>query len=104
MHRYSHYDYVLNVLFPEKRKDFALFLEWLEHAKELHKYYCYEGVCIAVEFPSEIHMEDKHLHNTKGKALKYPDGYGMYAVRGNRVEEQEFTTKYSKLGKLLGGL
>jgi hypothetical protein len=104
MYYYFHYDYVLNVLFPEKREDFTLFLEWLEHAKELHKYYCYEGVCIAIEFPSEIHLKDhKTLHNTSGMALRYKDGYGMFAVEGESLSADDFAFKYSKLGKHLQG-
>jgi hypothetical protein len=102
---YFYYDYVLNVLFPEKREDFTLFLEWLEHVKELHKYYCYEGVCIAVEFPSELHLKDqKTLHNTSGMALRYKDGYGMFAVEGKALSAEDFAFSYSKLGKHLQGI
>jgi hypothetical protein len=105
MYYYFYYDYVLNVLFPEKRKDFTLFLEWLEHVKELHKYYCYEGVCIAVEFPTEIHLKDqKILHNTSGMALRYKDGYGMFAVEGKALNADDFAFSYSKLGKHLQGI
>ena len=100
---YFYYDYILNVLFPEKRNEFALFVEWLEHVKELHKYYCYEGVCIVVDFPTEIHIENRMLHNTKGMALKYSDGYGMYAVNGTAMNSVDFLQQYSKLGLYLTG-
>jgi len=104
MFYYFYYDYVLNVLFPEKRRDFALYLQWLEHAKELHKYYCYEGVCIVIQFPSEIHLKDgKTLHNTASMALRYPDGYGMFAVDGEALSAEDFAFTYSKLGKHLQG-
>jgi len=45
-----------------------------------------EEVCILQHKPSEIHMdEENRLHNDQGAAIKYRDGYSVYAVHGVRV-------------------
>ena len=46
----------------------------------------YEDVCFISERPCEIHMDEEgRLHNDKDAAIKYPDGWGVYAWHGVRV-------------------
>jgi len=46
---------------------------------------------IVCERPSEIHRNEKGLlHNARGLAIKYPDGYGFYVLNGVRFPEKLF--------------
>jgi membrane-associated HD superfamily phosphohydrolase len=80
---YWHYSFILNELFPEKKKDFALFEEYLKHSKEFHHLYLYEDTAIICDFPSTLSVNEKgKLDNSYGKALEYRDGWGFYASNG----------------------
>jgi len=80
---YWHYSFILNELFPEKKKDFALFEEYLEHSKEFHQLYLYEDMAIICDFPSTLAVnKEGKLDNSYGKALEYRDGWGFYASNG----------------------
>ena len=49
----------------------------------------FEGVCILTERPVELHRDPEHrLHNERGMAIRYPDGFGVWAINGVRVNEQ----------------
>ena len=48
----------------------------------------YEHLIIACERPSEIHFDESvRLHNEVGAAVKFRDGYSLYAWNGRRVPE-----------------
>ena len=80
---YWHYSYILNELFPEKKKDFDLFLEYLEHSKHYHHLYFFPDVAIFSDFPKSIFLNSQgRLDNPCGMALEYRDGYGFYAQNG----------------------
>lgn len=54
---------------------------------ECGAYWTFEGLVVMTEKPAEIHLKDmgdgkKVLHNTNGKALRYHDDTGLYAVNG----------------------
>ena len=83
---YWHYSFVLNELFPEKKKGFSLFLEYLEHSKHYHHIYLSPDVAVFSDFPKTIAVNSKgELDNAQGKALEYRDGYGFYASNGITV-------------------
>jgi hypothetical protein len=80
---YWHYSYILNELFPEKKKDFGLFLEYLEHSKYYHHIYLSPEIAVFSDFPKTISVNAKgQLDNEQEKALEYRDGYGFYASNG----------------------
>jgi hypothetical protein len=80
---YWHYSYILNELFPEKKKDFSLFLEYLEHSKHCHYVYLSPEIAVFSDFPKTISVNAKgQLDNEQEKALEYRDGYGFYASNG----------------------
>jgi hypothetical protein len=47
-----------------------------------------EDYIIFQDRPEEIHMQNKVLHNDKGMAIKYTDGWGLWAINGITVNEQ----------------
>jgi len=49
-------------------------------------WYPFDGMCILTNRPVAIHRDDSNrLHSTEGPALKYRDGYALYAVHGVQV-------------------
>ena len=41
------------------------------------------------ERPTHLYCDPEHrLHNTEGMALQYPDGFGIWAINGVRVNER----------------
>ena len=80
---YWFYSFIINEIFPEKKKDFSLFLEYLEHSKHYHHIYLSPDVAIFSDFPKTISINSEgNLDNAQGKALEYRDGYGFYALNG----------------------
>ncbi len=57
----------------------------------------YEGVAFISEKPEQIHWKDKMLHDDKGLAVEYPDGYGLYFLNGVRVSKELVVTPAEKL-------
>ena len=48
-----------------------------------------ETYAIVCHRPTEIHMDEQNrLHNESGMAVKYVDGYGIWAINGITVTEQ----------------
>jgi hypothetical protein len=47
-----------------------------------------EKYVILQDRPSEIHMVEERLHNDKGMAVKYRDGWGIWSINGFSVTEQ----------------
>ena len=83
---YWYHSFVLNELFPEKKKDFSLFLEYLEHSKHYHHIYLSPDIAVFSDFPKTISVNSEgKLDNAQGKALEYRDGYGFYASNGITV-------------------
>jgi hypothetical protein len=80
---YWQYSFILNELFPEKKKDFSLFLKYLEHSKHYHHIYLSPEIAVFSDFPKTISVNSEgKLDNAQNKALEYRDGYGFYASNG----------------------
>jgi hypothetical protein len=49
----------------------------------------YEGFCFVSERPIEVHWDDaKRLHNERGPAILYEDGYSLHAWHGARIPSE----------------
>jgi len=60
----------------------------LNLAENCSWYFPYEGVCILTEKPTSIHTDSEgRLHNPLGPAISYPDGFALYYVNGEEVDE-----------------
>ena len=99
-HYYWQYEYILNELFPKKKKDFKLFLEHVEHSKELHYVTMFKEIAFVSDFPKEINRNaDGRLHATDKPALLYRDSYAVYASNGIRVTKEFVETPADKFTK-----
>jgi hypothetical protein len=58
----------------------------IEYAKHAGWFLPFEGVCFICERPETIQRDEQgRLHNPDGPAVKYRDGWGLYAVHGVRL-------------------
>jgi len=49
----------------------------------------FENVCVVTDRPAEIYLDvEGRLHNATGPAIRYRDGFGVYAWKGRRVERE----------------
>jgi hypothetical protein len=97
---YGFYDYILNELFPEKKGDFHLLEDALFFIQNSHYFVYFDDKVIVSQRPTEIHVDsenDHRLHNELGPALKYADGYSVYALDGVLITEEMLMKVNSKL-------
>lgn len=52
----------------------------------------YKGICFISRKPTEINWKDKQLHGENKAAVKYADGYSLWALNGVKVPEWLVTT------------
>jgi len=81
------YDYFREVLglYKETEPLYGLF----ELAKSANWELPYANICFVSECPAEIHQDDRwRLHNETGPALRYPDGWSIWAWHGIRVPQR----------------
>jgi hypothetical protein len=67
-------------------------IEPLDGMKELAKscgwWWPFDGICIVTERPTELHRDNRgRLHHEERAAIRYPDGWGLYAWNGILVPE-----------------
>lgn len=97
---YGYYDYVLNELFPSKKKDFKLFTSFLKHSKELFGFYLFENVAIVSDFPKSIKVNNEgSLHSDKGASMEFRDGFALYNLNGIAVSKEVATIKPTAITK-----
>ncbi|WP_093889095.1 DUF6745 domain-containing protein [Streptosporangium canum] len=88
----AHYDAlrrVAGVVFtPEQTRRFEL---WAAAARSCGSWWPHEGVCVLSERPVAMHTEvcgddgEVRLHHADGPAVRYADGWDVYAWHGTRV-------------------
>lgn len=63
----------------------------MEVARSAGWWWPFENAAVISERPVELHLDPNgRLHNTEGMALRYPDGFGVYAINGVRIHEWIF--------------
>jgi hypothetical protein len=77
------YDFILNEMFKEKKKDFTKFNKYIDSLQNIHLTYMFEDIVFFSDFPERIKLDkDNRLHSTDNYALKYRDNYGLFSVHG----------------------
>ena len=91
---YGFYDYILNQLFPKKRKEFKILSELCEHTQEIHYLVAFKEICFISDFPKEIHVNERGQLNAQDKAaMLYRDTYALYYSNGVKVTKEWAETK-----------
>lgn len=94
---YSFNDYLLNVIFPEKKAEFTKFTEFLEHSKNFHLLWTFNTFAVVCDFPKAINIdEESKLHSNFTGALVYPDGYQIFAQSGNVMDQKDWLEQTKK--------
>jgi hypothetical protein len=63
-------------------------VECLRDLLKVGWWWAFEHTVVFSERPVAIHFDDNHrLHHTTELAVEYPDGWGVYAIRGMRVPD-----------------
>ena len=76
---------VLLVDIPQKEK----YLQWKSLVESCGMIICRRGWVGVCDRPAELHLdENRILHSADGMAVKYRDGFGVYAWHGVRVDAQ----------------
>ena len=62
---------------------------WLRQSRSMHWWFPYEGIVLASERHTEVHVDDRgRLHSPRGMACAYSDGWGVYSWHGVIVPER----------------
>jgi len=94
------YDFVLNELFPKKKKDFKLFIELTTHWKELHYYLLFPEIAFVSDFPELNTTNDiGQLHSYDIPALLYRDGYSLFYSNGVEMSKEQIITPAKDITK-----
>jgi ribosomal protein L17 len=97
---YGFYDFILNELLPEKKKDFKLFSQFIELWPELHYYLPFKELVLISDFPKEINLNSEHqLHSFDKPALLYRDTYSLYRSNGIEMKKEYIETPKDKITK-----
>jgi hypothetical protein len=93
------YDFVLNELFPKKKKKFKLFNELTTHWQEVHYYLLFPEIAIVSDFPKSINVNSNYSLHSEDAALEYRDTYAIYALNGIRVTKEVAALKPKDITK-----
>lgn len=74
---------ILGVELDQKKYD--TLMNW---AKAVPLCYATEEVCIVSRWPTEVHWQNRVLHNEGGPAVQFRDGFSIWAIEGVQVDEQ----------------
>ena len=62
---------------------------WVDLARSCFWWWPYHGICIVCDRPAEIHSPDgQRLHHDAGPAVRFRDGWSIWAIGGVVVDEQ----------------
>jgi len=64
-------------------------IEYLDLYKSVGWVLPFENICLVTEPHTEMHLDNHHsLHNERGPAVTYPDGYDVYIWRGRGIPKE----------------
>ena len=94
---YCFYDFILNELMPEKRKDFPLLENIKNFIKHSQIFFPFEDIVFVCPNPVEVHFDERgRLHNLNGMSVKFIDGVGIYTLDGIKVSKEIFENVQTK--------
>ena len=88
------YDYILNVIFPNKKLQYKDFENLCEGLQNLHCFIPFDTTVFISEKPTQLHVNSQNqLHKDLGPALQYSDGYELYYLNGVAVTKELVMTR-----------
>ncbi len=94
------YDYVLNELFPKKKKEFKLFNELTTQWSNVHYYLLFPQIAFVSDYPKAIRRNELNmLHDYDKPALEYRDSYALYYSNGVQMKKELIETPANKITK-----
>lgn len=98
---YGFYEYILDVVFPKKKKEFSLFKKYCEAMSELHYTFYTPELAIVSNFPKQINKNAvNQLHNPDGASMVYRDSWALYNINGISVPKELAITPANKLNAI----
>lgn len=84
------YDFCTRIGFSYALEQRRLLRLWLEQCRQSHWWFDCDGIVFVSERPTLLQI-DAHgrLHNERGAALEYADGFRLYALQGVRLRETD---------------
>jgi hypothetical protein len=84
-----YYDFCARIGVTYTQQQEALLRLWTVQSQQCHWWFPYEGTVLASDRPRVLTVDSSgRLHNERGPALEYSDGYALYAWHGLRVERE----------------
>ena len=78
---------VLGICIPPHRSECLDW--WAGLARSCFWWWPFDGICVVSERPAEIHSPDgQRLHHDSGPAVRFRDGWSIWAIGGVLVDEQ----------------
>lgn len=94
---FANYDFFIDELKAEvDEKILHKYNVWKKQL-QLGPIFPFDDICLVSQKPVEIHFKDKKLHNETGPAIKYNDGFCVYALNGVRVTKELVETPWDAL-------
>ena len=95
---YHLYSFILNEIFPDKKPEFEKFTEFMSLNRNHHHIYLYDEMAFISNFPEKISKnENLELHCETGPAIKYRDGFEVYALGGIRIAKEMLNYNASEI-------
>lgn len=85
---YRQSSYLLDVVFPEKIKEFPLLPKVLEFFDNVHGIVMFSDIVFICDYPEEIHMLNGQLHKDCGPSVRYRDGFEVHTLHGIQVTKE----------------
>lgn len=93
---FSYYDYMFKIGVTVSNDLKNKYDIW-RRTQKLGLIYPFDDVCILCKKPETIKLNENGLHNEKGPALVYPDGWCIWSLNGVRMPSEYVTTPWNKL-------
>ena len=98
----GYYDFILNVLFPDKKEDFKVFNEkCIDFYQNTYLIIPFDEICFISERPTKLSLSEGRLHSETGPAIQFKDGYSYCALNGIQVPEWLFDKTMDEKNKVI---
>lgn len=91
------YDFMINEIAKPSDEIMKVWDIFKTITQSLHYFFVFKDFVFISEKPKHLHFLKDTLHNTKGPAVEYKDGYSLYALNGVTVNKEIVETSAEKI-------